>query len=130
MKAITMTKHSLTAALLFCAGSALAATGCAASYERTDITDVSQGDLPSTVSLSSIRVTEGALATAHVIPYNSDGNPLHGEVRSDNPKILDCTRATGNKWAFLGVSKGTTTVNFVADGQVVGRVTAEVTAQP
>jgi hypothetical protein len=128
----TMTMKDLLGTTLACAVAALAVTsaGCAASYERTDVSDVSQSDLPSTVSLTNIRVTEGALTTAHVIPYNTDGNPLNGEVRSDNPKILDCTRATGNKWAFLGVSKGTTTVNFLADGQVVGRVTAEVTAQP
>jgi hypothetical protein len=126
MKATTMKRHLLCATL----ASALACTGCAATYDRTEITDVSQGDLPSTVSLSSIRVTQGALVTAHVIPLNSDGNPLDGDVRSDNPKILDCSRATGNKWAFLGVSKGTTTVSLLADGQVVGRVTAEVTAQP
>jgi hypothetical protein len=121
-----MTKHLLGAALAF----AVASTGCAASYDRTDITDVSQSDMPGTVSLNTVRVTEGSLLTAHVIPYNSDGNPLNGEVRSQNPKVLDCTRAIGNKWAFLGVSKGTTTVELVADGEVVGRITAEVTAQP
>ena len=123
---MSMTKNLLGAAVAF----ALASTGCAASYDRTDITDVSQGEMPGTVSLNTVRVTEGALITAHVIPYNSDGNPLNGEVRSQNPKILDCTRAVGNKWAFLGVSKGTTTVELVADGEIVGRITAEVTAQP
>ncbi len=121
-----MTKYLLGAALAF----AVLSTGCAATYDRTDITDVSQGDMPGTVSLNTVRVTEGALITAHVIPYNSDGNPLNGEVRSQNPKILECTRAIGNKWAFLGVSKGTTTVELVADGEIVGRITAEVTAQP
>jgi hypothetical protein len=124
---MTMTKHLFGAALACALAST---TGCAASYDRTEVSDVSQGDTPATVSLSVVRVTEGALATAHVIPYNSDGNPLEGEVRSDNPKVLDCTRAVGNKWAFLGVSKGTTTVTFLADGQIVGRATAEVTAQP
>ena len=125
MNALTMTKL-LSAAVLF---GALASTGCAATYDRTEITDVSQSDLPATVSLDAIRVSEGTLATAHVIPYNSDGNPLPGELRSDNPKVLDCTRATNNKWAFLGVSKGTTIVSVIADGQIVGRINAEVSAQ-
>jgi hypothetical protein len=123
----SMMKKTTTTALLL---GLLASTGCAASYDRTEITDASQGDLPSTITLASISITEGGLATAHVIPYNSDGHPLSGEVRSDNPKVLEVVRASDNKWAFLGVSTGTTSVTLLADGQVVGRINAEVRGQP
>lgn len=104
--------------------------GCAATYDRTEITEVSQGSLPGAVSLNQVTVAEGALVTARVIPYNSDGHPIEGTILSDNPKVLECVRATDNKWAFLGVTPGKTTVVFLADGQVVGRATAEVTGQP
>jgi hypothetical protein len=107
----------------------LAMTGCSASYNHEEITNTSTGDLTATVSLQEITMPVGAIAVAQVIPYNSDHNPMVGVVTSDNPNVLLVEGAQNNKWAFSGVSAGTSTVKFIADGAVVATVTATVSVQ-
>lgn len=107
----------------------LAMTGCSASYNHEEITNSSTGDLQTTVSLQEISIPVGAITVAQVIPYNSDHNPMVGIVTSDSPNVLLVEGATDNKWAFSGVSAGTSTVKFIADGAVVATVTANVTVQ-
>jgi hypothetical protein len=107
----------------------LSVTGCSASYNHEEITNTSTGDLQTTVSLQEISIPVGGITVANVIPYNSDHNPMVGVVTSDSPNVLLVEGATDNKWAFSGVSAGTSTVHFIADGAVVATVTANVTVQ-
>lgn len=109
----------------------LAATGCQASYQREEISNVSQSEVTptSSVSLQHVQVTLGDIVTATVIPYNSDNNPMIGTVTSDNPNVILVEGAEGNKWAFSGVNIGSTTLHFVADGETVATVVAKVCDQ-
>ncbi|MGH7284594.1 MAG: hypothetical protein ACRELY_23970 [Polyangiaceae bacterium] len=108
-----------------------ALAGCGSSYQRDEITNTSQADfVPEPgVTLQRIAIPLGSITTANVIPYNSDNNPMIGNVTSDNPNILLVEGAHGNKWAFSGVNIGTTTVKFFADGQTVATVQAVVCDQ-
>jgi hypothetical protein len=106
-------------------------SGCTASYNHEEITNTSTGDISpqAVVSTSAISVPVGSITVAQVIPYNSDHNPMVGIVQSDNPNVLLVEGATGNKWAFSGVSAGTANVTFIADGAVVSTVAATVVVQ-
>ncbi len=108
-----------------------ALSGCTASYNHEEITNVSSGDITPTavVSTTEISIPVGGITVAQVIPYNSDHNPMVGIVQSDNPSVLLVEGATGNKWAFSGVSAGNANVQFVADGAVVATVKATVNVQ-
>jgi hypothetical protein len=106
-------------------------SGCTASYNHEEITSISTGDIEpkAVVSTSAISIPVGSITVAQVIPYNSDHNPMVGIVQSDNPGVLTVEGASGNKWAFSGVSAGTANVQFVADGAVVSTVAATVVVQ-
>lgn len=110
---------------------ALAAAGCQSSYQREEITNVSQSEVTptSSVSLQHIQVTLGDIVTANVIPYNDDNHPMIGVVQSDNPNVILVEGAEGNKWAFSGANIGSTTIHFIADGQTVATVIAKVCDQ-
>jgi len=118
----------LSLGITLLASSAL--TGCTSSYNHVEITEVSQGSItPTTLSLQEITVPVGGIAIAKVIPYNSDQNPMVGIITSDHPEVLFVEGATNNKWAFSGVSAGSSTVKFMADGAVVATVIATVSVQ-
>jgi len=120
----------MRAALLFTAVCALAASGCTASYSRTDIDGVSHGEPASSVTSSRIQVPVGGIVTAHIAPVNSDGKPMVGEVRSRDPDLLAVESAVGDKvYALLGLKAGQTDIDLLADGLVVQTIHAEVTAQ-
>lgn len=105
--------------------------GCTASYDRTDIDQVSTDELSSGVSSAKIYVTEGSLVSAHIAPFNSDGHPMVGSVVSDDPAIIEVRVTPKDKvYAFLGVRVGKTRVRFEADGITVQTVEAEVLPQP
>jgi hypothetical protein len=107
-----------------------ALSGCTAGYRHTDISQVSSNELPSTVSAVHIQVTEGSIVTAHIAPFNSDDKPMVGDVQSTDRSMLDVLKAYGDKnYAFLGVKPGKTTVLFLADGETVATIEAEVTPQ-
>lgn len=108
-----------------------ALSGCTASYNHEEITSISTGDIQpkAVVSTSEIQIPVGSITVAQVIPYNSDHNPMVGIVQSDNPNVLTVEGASGNKWAFSGVSAGTANVQFLADGAVVSTVAATVVVQ-
>lgn len=119
-------------ALIFSCISMLAVlSGCTASYNHEEITNTSTGDIQPTaiVTTSQIQLPVGGITVAQVIPYNTDHNPMVGIVQSDNPNVLTVEGATGNKWAFSGVSAGTANISFLADGAVVATVAATVVVQ-
>jgi hypothetical protein len=106
------------------------AAGCTSSYSHTDISTVSTSDLPSQVTAFHVQVTQGAIVTAHIAPFNSDEKPMVGDVQSNDPSTLTVLHAYGDKnYAFLGVKPGKTTVEFLSDGVVVATIQSEVTAQ-
>ncbi len=110
--------------------SSVALGGCAPSYSHTDISQVSTNELPGTVTVPRIQVTQGGIVTAHIAPFNSDEKPMVGDVVSQDRSILEVQRAYGDKnYAFLGIKPGTTHVEFRADGVTVAIIQAEVTAQ-
>ena len=108
-----------------------ALAGCQSSYQREEITNISQSDIvpEPVVTLQRIAIPIGSITTANVIPYNDDNNPMIGIVTSDNPNVLAVEGAHGNKWAFSGVNIGTATITFKADGQIVATVKAVVCDQ-
>jgi hypothetical protein len=108
-----------------------ALSGCTASYNHEEVTNTSTGNIEPTpvVTTSKIQIPVGSITVAQVIPYNSDHNPMVGIVQSDNPSVLTVEGATGNKWAFSGVSVGSANISFLADGAVVATVAANVVVQ-
>ena len=108
-----------------------ALAGCQASYQREEITNTSNSDITPQpiVTLQKIAIPIGSITAANVIPYNSDNNPMIGDVSSDNPNVLLVEGAQGNKWAFSGVNIGTATITFRADKQVIATVKAVVCDQ-
>ena len=110
---------------------ALALAGCGATYNHTDVSSVSQApELPSTVTAKHIQITAGGVVTAHIAPFNSDSNPMVGDVVSEDNSVLEVTRAFGDKnYALLGKHAGKTLVELKADGAIVATIEAEVTEQ-
>lgn len=114
----------------------LASLACAAvacggpSYERTDISEVSTGDLPTTVSLQSIAMPVGAATKAVIRPYNDDGELMSGTVSSDNPQLLEIAPGIGDhEYLFMARTVGSTQVRFTAGGAVIAIASVQVTAQ-
>lgn len=107
------------------------AAGCSGpSYDHTTVTNVSQGDLAATVSLQTISMPVGAAVRATVTPYNDDNKAMGGDVISDGPTVVEVTPGIDSgEFIFMGRTVGTTTVRFLADGQVIAVARAEVTAQ-
>ncbi len=118
--------------IYLCALGAIAACGCTSSYSRTDITSVSQSnELTSSVTGRHILLTVAGVVTAHIGPFNSDNNPMVGDVASEDNSILEVSRTYGDKnYAFLGRRAGKTAIELKADGIVVARIEAEVVEQP
>jgi hypothetical protein len=115
---------------LFALAAASLATGCAATYSHTDISQVSSNELQSQVNATHIQVTHGGIVTAHIAPFNSDGNPMVGDVASEDTSVIQVYRATGdNNYALLGVKPGRTHLEFKADGVTVVTIDTEVTEQ-
>lgn len=110
---------------------ALAATGCGGpSYERTDISDVSTGDLPSSISLQSISMPVGAATKAIIRPYNDDGEIMSGSVTSENPQLLEIAPGIlEHEYIFMARTVGSTTVRFAAGSSIVAIASVQVTAQ-
>lgn len=117
--------------LLVVALCVLGTNGCVATYARTEIGAVSgSNELPSTVTGRHISLTVGAVVTAHIGPFNTDGNPMVGDVASEDNSVLEVSRAYGEKnYAFLGRRAGKTHVELKADGVVVALIDAEVLEQ-
>ena len=107
------------------------AVGCAGpSYDRTEILDVSQGDLPATVSLSLISLSVGAATRAVLKPWNDDNKLMGVGVQSDNPELLDIAPGVGDhEFMFIARKVGTTSARFLADGDVVAIARVEIRAQ-
>lgn len=110
----------------------IAIGGCVATYDRTDLTSVSQNpELPSTITGRHIQLAVGGVVTAHVAPFNTDDNPMVGDVVSEDTSVLEVSRSFGDRnYAFLGRHAGKTVVELKADGVIVGSIEAEVTEQP
>lgn len=127
-----MNRNRISLSVLLAAASALACvTGCSGpSYDHTTVTNVSQGDLAGIVSLQTISMPVGAAVRATITPYNDDNKGMGGDVISDGPTVLEVAPGIDSgEYIFMGRAVGTTTVRFLADGQVIAVARAEVTAQ-
>jgi hypothetical protein len=108
-----------------------AAAGCSdPSYERTEVSGV-VSPVGGEISTSRVRVPVGGVVKANIAPWDSDGKLMEADLVSSNPDILAVRRVAGSRDILvLGVRTGTTTVMFMADGQQVHTVQAEVVGTP
>ncbi len=106
------------------------ASGCTASYGHTDIDKVASGETGGTVSSHMITIPLGTVVTAHVAPFNTDGNPMEGSVDVDDGSIIQVDPTVDDKhYAFQGIKLGKTSVSLTADGLVIAVIQAEVVPQ-
>lgn len=106
------------------------ASGCTASYGHTDIDKVASGETGGSVTSHMISVPLGTVVTAHVAPFNTDGNPMEGSIEVDDGSILQVDPTADDKhYAFQGTKLGRTNVSLMADGLVVAIIQAEVVPQ-
>ena len=106
------------------------ASGCTASYGHTDIDKVASGETGGTVSSHMITIPLGTVVTAHVAPFNTDGNPMEGSVDVDDGSIIQVDPTADDKhYAFQGIKLGKTSVSLTADGLVIAVIQAEVVPQ-
>ncbi len=103
---------------------------CAATYDHTEITQVGTGTLYQTTSSKSMSIVLGDILTADVVPYNSDDNPMVGEVTSADPSVVTVLHTSSGGYGFIGMALGTVQLTLYADGAPVGSLEATVTAQP
>ncbi len=104
-------------------------SGCAATYDHTEITQVGTGTLYQTTSSKSMSIELGDVLTADVVPYNTDDNPMVGEVTSADPTVVSVLHTSSGGYGFLGVALGTVKLTLYADGAPVGTVEAMVYPQ-
>ena len=110
----------------------LASAACTATYSRTDVSAVSPGDqLMGSITQDHATVPVAGVVVAHIAPFNSDNNPMVGDVVSADPTTLLVLHSLGDKnYALLGVNSNQTTLQLLADGVVVAEIPADVTEQP
>ena len=109
---------------------ALTGIGCTASYSHTEMKTISSGDLPATVTRQRIQISVGAIAHAEIQPFNTDDNPMIGDVQSSDPNVIEVIAGAKNDtYAFLGHKVGKATVSLYAGGVLVGDIPAEVVDQ-
>jgi hypothetical protein len=108
-----------------------ALSGCKASYDHTNISQVGSNELPASVTAQKITLAIGGVVTAHIAPFNSDNNALIGDVQSDDPSIVEVERTTGHdNYALLGIKTGTSSIHILAGGVSEATLQVEVTVQP
>jgi hypothetical protein len=102
---------------------------CAATYDHTEITEVGNGDLNEEASSQALSIVVGDVLTANVVPFNSDDDPMIGDVRSEDPGIVTVLHTATGGYGFLGTSVGTVHLTLYADGAPVGGLEATVRVQ-
>ena len=123
-----ITRVTSSAPVAFLALAALL-PACAATYDHTEITQVGTGTLYQTTSAKSMSVVLGDVLTADVIPFNTDDNPMVGEVTSEDSGVVTVLHTSSGGYGFLGMSLGTVKLTLYADGAPVGAIEATVVAQ-
>jgi hypothetical protein len=110
---------------------AATASGCVATYERTEIQAQGGGDLPGSFDSRSAVIPVGGVVTAKVALFNTDGNPMVGNVLSDDPEVLKVDRGQeDNEYALLAVREGSTWLRVITRGRIVESIPARVVPQP
>lgn len=105
-------------------------TGCGPDYDRTEISGVSQSDLPGSVEAREIRVAVGGVLTARVTSFDTSDDGMRGEIVSEDPSVLTIERTTStNVYAFIGARRGATRARVYADGVLVMAIPAYVVDQ-
>lgn len=119
---------ALAVALTLAAGT----TGCAAEYDRTEITAGTRPALfPGRVDRQTIQVTNGMVVTAHIVSYNDDNNIMTMSLRATDATVLDVSNViSDHDFAFIGLKVGTTEVEILADNKVVLVIPVTVVPQP
>ncbi len=102
---------------------------CAATYDHTEITQVGSSELTQEASSKTLSIVLGDVLTANVVPYNTDDNPMVGDVSSEDPSVVSVLHTATGGYAFLGMSVGTARLTLYADGAPVGGLEATVRTQ-
>jgi hypothetical protein len=108
---------------------ALAAACANHSYGSAQVTN-QLGDPNAVIDIQSeISVPEGSAASATVQLVDKSGDPLSGNLESEDPSVLEVFPVEGkaNQYVFLGVKEGSTHVLILANGVQVATVSAMVT---
>jgi hypothetical protein len=111
----------------------LAAAGCAAEYDHTDITVVRPppGPLEGSVNHARVQVSVGAVVTAHIVSYDDDHEDMAVELRTKDRSVVEVANVVSeHDYAFLGLRPGVTDVELLAGGKLVLIFTAVVVDQP
>jgi hypothetical protein len=102
---------------------------CAATYDHTEITQVGAGVLTEQASSQTMSIVLGDVLTADIVPFNTDDNPMVGDVSSEDPTIVTVLHTATGGYAFLGTAVGTVRLTLYADGAPVGGLEATVRPQ-
>ncbi len=105
---------------------------CGPDYDHIDVNPVKgQGTLGASISAQRLEVSEGLVITAQVIPWNDDDERMPLAIRVQDPSIVEVAGVVNDRnYAFIGKKAGNTQIEFVADGEVVLRMSATVVPQP
>ena len=103
---------------------------CAATYDHTEITQVGTSVLTQEASSQALSIVVGDVLTAKIVPFNTDDNPMVGDVSSEDASVVTVLHTETGGYAFLGASVGTVRLTLYADGAPVGGLEATVSAQP
>jgi hypothetical protein len=110
---------------------ALGLVACGPDYDHTDISAVRKTKLGGDMNIQRLEVPEGLVLKAHIVVWNDDEEAMPLVVRSKDPKIVEVAGVVNDRdYAFLGLQRGRTEIEFVADDTVVLTIEANVVAQP
>ena len=110
---------------------ALGLVACGPDYDHTDISAVRKTKLGGDINIQRLEVPEGLVLKAHIAVWNDDEETMPLVVRSKDPSIVEVAGVVSDRdYAFLGLQRGRTEIEFVADGTVVLTIEANVVAQP
>ncbi len=109
----------------------LALAACGPDYDRTEFSGIVRDDLSGGISVQRLSVHEGMILKSHILVLNDDNDPMALTVRSTDPEVVEVLSVISpNDYTFVGKRTGTTTIELLADGELVLRVPAEVLPQP
>jgi hypothetical protein len=125
--------------LAFVAFAALFLGGAACSPDRSFAYAQSsdpQGDSSAVVALnasnSRVLLNEGSASSVHVQIVAKDGENISGDLAVSDPTtlLLETTPSDAQRYVFLGVKSGTTSLTITVNGVVVSTVPVTVVAPP
>jgi hypothetical protein len=95
-----------------------------------------QGDSSATVALNAsssvVRLDEGSAVSVHVQIVAKDGENISGDLAVADPTtlLLETAPSDAQRYVFLGVKSGTTSLSITVNGNVVSTVPVTVVAPP